>query len=85
MTLRPFCSLGLCKCWVLIPKYSPLLFQEKAFQEQEDIFEGSTRAPNLNDINEMKYLERVIKETLRLYPGIPFYGRQLKEDVKIGK
>jgi Cytochrome P450 len=39
----------------------------------------------MNDINEMKYLERVIKETMRLYPSIPIFGRELKEDVEIGK
>jgi cytochrome P450 family 4 len=38
----------------------------------------------MKDLNEMKYLERVIKEALRLYPSVPTIGRILKEDVKIG-
>jgi hypothetical protein len=38
----------------------------------------------MRDLNEMKYLERVVKEALRLYPSVPFIGRILKEDTKIG-
>jgi cytochrome P450 len=58
--------------------------QEIAFQEQESIFQGSDRPVTMQDLNEMKYLERVIKETLRLYPAAPIIGRVLKQDVSIG-
>ena len=49
------------------------------------IFQGSDRPPTMNDLNDMKYLDRVIKETLRIYPSIPFITRDVKEDVEIGK
>jgi cytochrome P450 len=62
-----------------------LYFQEKAYEELEGIFEGSERAPTVKDLNEMKYLERVIKESLRLYPSVPGISRHLKEDIEIGR
>lgn len=33
----------------------------------------------------MKYLERCLMETLRMYPPVPIIARQLKEDLKLGK
>ena len=59
--------------------------QEKAYEEQLSIFQGSERSPTMKDLNEMKYLDRVIKETLRLYPSVPVIGRKLNTDVNIGE
>jgi cytochrome P450 len=60
------------------------LLQEKVYEELQHIFQGSNRSTTMRDLSEMKYLERVIKEALRLYPSVPFIGRILKEDIKIG-
>lgn len=38
----------------------------------------------LQILNEMKLLERVIKESLRLFPSVPFISRELQEDMTIG-
>lgn len=35
-------------------------------------------------LREMKYLERVIKESLRMWPTIPFVARQMTEDLEVG-
>ena len=55
------------------------------YEELEDIFQGTDRSPTMKDLNEMKYLERVIKEALRIYPSVPIISRELTEDVEIGK
>ena len=60
-------------------------FQEKVYEEITRIFEGSDRPPNKEDLEEMKYLERVIKESMRLYPSVSAMGRVTETDVQIGE
>lgn len=57
--------------------------QEKVFEEMNMIFDGTDRAATLADLNEMKYLERVIKESMRIFPPVPILGRILSEDVQL--
>lgn len=59
--------------------------QEDLYKEMDEIFHGSMRAPTIKDFSEMKLLERVIKESLRLYPAVPLMGRTLSEDVQLDK
>nr|CAD7569350.1 unnamed protein product [Timema californicum] len=60
-------------------------FQDSAWQELEEIFGHSDREPTLQDLRNMKYLERCIQETLRLFPSAPAIGRKLQEDLQLGK
>ncbi|XP_054723919.1 cytochrome P450 4c3-like [Uloborus diversus] len=59
--------------------------QETAIQEIDSIFHNDkTRPVALEDIANMKYLECVIKETLRLYPMAPIVAREVKENIDLG-
>lgn len=39
----------------------------------------------MKDLSRMKYLEQFIKEVLRHYPSVPFIGRKLGSDTRLGK
>jgi len=54
-------------------------------EELDTIFGDSDRQCTFQDTLEMKYLERVILESLRLFPPVPIIGRKLNEDVQISK
>ncbi|XP_047096726.1 cytochrome P450 4C1-like [Schistocerca piceifrons] len=71
--------------WVLVLLGHHPGIQEKVFAELDDIFrDDPNRRPTTHDLNNMKYLEMVIKEALRLYPSVPGIGRRATKEVEIG-
>lgn len=60
--------------------------QEQILDElNEKLPNFDERTLSVNDLSSLDYLERTIKEVQRLYPSVPFIGRQIYEEFKIGK
>ncbi|XP_026328888.1 cytochrome P450 4C1-like [Hyposmocoma kahamanoa] len=66
---------------LLLGKYPDV--QEKVYQELYDVFGDSDRPLVKEDLLKLKHLERVVKESLRLYPPVPFIIRKALEDTKL--
>lgn len=60
--------------------------QAKVHEEIDAIFvEDLERDVTAEDIKQMKYLECVVKESMRLYPPVPLIARDVDEDMKVGE
>ncbi|XP_044266775.1 probable cytochrome P450 4d14 [Tribolium madens] len=73
-------------CFVLYCLANHPQVQGKVLREQIELF-GDAKAPivTYQELQKMKYLEQVIKETLRLYPAVPIIGRCVTEDIIFGE
>nr|XP_018900345.1 PREDICTED: cytochrome P450 4C1-like isoform X1 [Bemisia tabaci] len=76
-------STALTNCFCLLMLAMHPEIQEKVFKEQYGIFGNENRPVTTEDIDKMEYTEQVIKETLRLFPTLPFILRSIEEDIKI--
>uniref|UniRef100_UPI003B82F6C1 cytochrome P450 4C1-like n=1 Tax=Chrysoperla carnea TaxID=189513 RepID=UPI003B82F6C1 len=72
-------SAGLTFLLMLLANHPEI--QNRIYEEQLKIFNDSKRKATYDDLQNMEYLERCIKESLRLYPPVPIIGRTLDEDI----
>lgn len=57
--------------------------QQKVYDEVKQVIGDSTDI-TLEQLGNLKYMEAVIKEVLRLYPSVPIIARKLGEDLEVG-
>lgn len=75
---------GITFCLYNLAKHPEV--QRKVCDELRNIIGDNARKPvTLKELNDLHYLDLVIKETLRIYPPVPLYGREVQEDVEISK
>ena len=59
--------------------------QQKAAQEIKEVF-GTVDAPiDFESLNQLTYLDMVVKETMRLFPVLPVSARVASEELEIGE
>uniref|UniRef100_A0A1B0F058 Uncharacterized protein n=1 Tax=Phlebotomus papatasi TaxID=29031 RepID=A0A1B0F058_PHLPP len=56
--------------------------QQKVYEEIESIFGKNCREPvvEYEHFNRLEYLDRALKETLRLFPVVPYFARKVSKD-----
>lgn len=77
-------SSGIAFCLYMLAKNPEV--QQKAYEEVRSVLGSDYKTPTtITLLNDLNYLEMFIKETLRLYPSVPIFGRKIYEDVQCGK
>ncbi|NXK29866.1 CP4V2 protein, partial [Piprites chloris] len=54
--------------------------QKKVHKELDEVFGNTDRPVTTDDLKQLRYLECVMKEALRLFPSVPMFARTLRED-----
>ncbi|NWX17662.1 CP4V2 protein, partial [Aegotheles bennettii] len=57
--------------------------QKKVHRELDEVFGNTERPVTVDDLKQLRYLECVVKESLRLFPSVPLFARTLREDCSI--
>lgn len=77
-------STGMTLCLYNIAKFPGI--QKKCYDEMVNVF-GMDKSPptTIPSLNQLVYLELVIKESMRLFSLVPLISRFATEDIKLSK
>lgn len=61
--------------------------QQRLYEEIVGYYGTETRQPNVvyEDLSQLEFLDRVLKETLRFFPVVPYFARKLRQDFMLGE
>jgi cytochrome P450 len=71
-------ALALTWTWFLVSRHPEIA---ERLEEEVDALDG--RPPGIDDLSRLPFTERVVKESLRLYPPAYSFGREAREDDEI--
>lgn len=71
---------GIAFCLYNLALYPEI--QKEVFEECEKVLSDDPEEPStMSQMSGLNYLECVIKESQRIFPSVPLFGRQIKEEV----
>lgn len=59
--------------------------QEKLYDELQQLFKSRDEEVTDDHLEKLVYTEMVLKESMRIWPAIPFLARNLSQDLDLGK
>ncbi|XP_020296146.1 cytochrome P450 4C1-like isoform X2 [Pseudomyrmex gracilis] len=73
-------AMGVCFALLLLAEHKDI--QDRVRTEVNDVMEETKGNLTMASLQKLPYLERCLKEALRLYPSVPNISRTLAEDIK---
>lgn len=58
--------------------------KERAYEEARKVLKDKPAPTSISEVNELRYIDCVVKETLRLFPILPFVTRRTTEEFELG-